>query len=141
MGENVFDFVANSHQFLLETCKKVTKNTWNIYVEPNFNFIVDLVKIHGHCCNISNSISIGNWKFYKTPNTNTWKNACYYAFSNHITNLCKKCVQAIGAYSSPFSSKTLEHVKKHLWKSIMVNHASIPLQIYWKCMVVVTWWN
>jgi hypothetical protein len=40
--------------------KRLAKNTWNIFVEPNFNFIADLVKIFGHCCCISNSISIGN---------------------------------------------------------------------------------
>jgi hypothetical protein len=40
-------------------CKKVDKDGCKIYGKLSYSFIADLVKMDGHCCFISNSISIG----------------------------------------------------------------------------------
>jgi hypothetical protein len=40
-------------------CKKVDKDACKIYGKLSCSFTADLVKMDGHCCFISNSISIG----------------------------------------------------------------------------------
>jgi hypothetical protein len=40
-------------------CKKVHKDACKIYGKLSCSFTADLVKMDGHCCFISNSISIG----------------------------------------------------------------------------------